>query len=66
MNRFIVIEVEDGMTVVELPAGENPTDVAYANNGYLADEQVYDSYDQAYDALIELSEDEDYHEESPY
>ena len=66
MTGYIIIETDDGMTVVEVLPGQDPNDVALSNNGNLADDQLYSNYQDAYDALIELSEDEDNYEESAY
>jgi hypothetical protein len=60
MAEFAIIELEEGLTVVELPLGQTPEDVALRNGGTLVDPGPYSSYDDAYDALLELQyEDEE-------
>ena len=60
MVDFAIIELEDGLTVVELPHGRSPEDVALLQCGTLVDPGPYPSYDDAYDALIDLEyEDEE-------
>jgi hypothetical protein len=54
MASFAIIELEDGLTVVELPNGQSPEDVALSQGGTLVDPGPYPSYEDACDALIEL------------
>jgi hypothetical protein len=60
MVRFAIIEIEDGLTIVEVQPDENPEDVAVKNGGALVDPELYPTYEEANDALIDLqAEDED-------
>jgi hypothetical protein len=60
MADFAIIEVEDGMTVVELKPHQTPEDAALKEHGTLIDPGPYKSYDDALDALAELeAEDEE-------
>jgi hypothetical protein len=60
MADFAIIELEDGLAVVELPRGQSPEDVALRQGGTLIDPGPYPSYDDACDALIDLQyEDEE-------
>jgi len=60
MVQFAIIEVDDGLTVIELKFGEKPEDAAVRQGGTLVDPGPYASYDEANDALIELqAENED-------
>ena len=60
MTDFAIVELEDGLTVVEVPRGQGPEDVALLKGGTLVDPGPYPSFDDAYDALIELEyEDEE-------
>jgi hypothetical protein len=60
MTSFAIIELDDGLTVVEVQPGEKPEDVAVREGGVLVDPGPYPSYDEAYDAMLELEgEDED-------
>jgi hypothetical protein len=62
MTQFAIIEVDDGLTIVELQPGQSAEEVAVREGGVLVDAGPYSSYDDAYDALIELEgEDEDEH-----
>lgn len=56
--QYAIVELEDGLLVVEVPTGMTLEEVALQNRGVLADENVYDSYDEACDALAELEPDE--------
>jgi hypothetical protein len=60
MIDFAIIELEDGLTVVELPAGQSPEDVALSQGGTLVDPGPYPSFEEASDALTDLQyEDEE-------
>jgi hypothetical protein len=59
MNYFAIIELEDGLTIVEVKPHETPEDAALREDGTLVDPGPYSSYDDAVDALAELeTEDE--------
>lgn len=61
MINFAVIEVEDGLTIVEVPAGQSPEDAAAAEGGTLVDPGPYHTYEEASDALdqLEMESEED-------
>ena len=60
MVGFAIIELEDGLTVVELQRGQSPEDAAASRGGALVDPGPYPSYEEACDALIDLQyEDEE-------
>ncbi|HVT28235.1 MAG TPA: hypothetical protein VHE81_09505 [Lacipirellulaceae bacterium] len=60
MVDFVIIELPDGLTVVELQAGQSPEDAAASQGGVLVDAGPYRSYDDAWDALLDLQyEDEE-------
>lgn len=65
MKRFIVVETEDGLTVVDVPEAETPEDAASTHGGRLADEETYGSYDDAYDAMIAIEQEEADADEPP-
>lgn len=54
MVQFAIIELADGLTVVELQPGQKPEDAAASHDGVLIDPGPYDSYEAANDALIDL------------
>jgi hypothetical protein len=64
MSEFAIIEVDDGMTIVELGTGQNPEDVATENGGALIDPGPFTSYEDALDALADLEEDSEDERES--
>ena len=49
-----VIELDDGLVPVELPAGRTAEDVASAEGGRLVDEGPFDSLEEAEDAIENL------------
>jgi hypothetical protein len=60
MIQFAIIELADGLTVVELQPGQTAEDAAAGQGGVLVDPGPYPSYEEANDALIDLqAEDED-------
>ena len=54
MVNFATIEIDDGLTVVELRAGEQPEEAAIREGGVLVDPGPYESYEDACDALSKL------------
>jgi hypothetical protein len=54
MVDFAIIEVEDGLTVVELQPGQDPEDAAVKSGGVLVDPGPYPSYEEAMDALADF------------
>ena len=60
MVYFAIIELEDGLTIVEVKPHQTPEDAALKEGGTLIDPGPYPSYDDALDALAELeAEDEE-------
>jgi hypothetical protein len=60
MAHFAIIEVDDGLTIVEVAPGQKPEDAAVQQGGTLVDPGPFPSYEEANDALIDLqAEDED-------
>lgn len=57
MTDYIIIETDDGLTVVELPAGKTASEVASVAGGTLVDEGPYHSYEDACDAMRGLPAD---------
>jgi hypothetical protein len=58
MPQFIIIELEDGLTVVELQLGQLPEDAATTKGGTLIDPGPYASFEEADDALLNLQAEE--------
>ena len=59
MASFAVIEVDDGLTIVEVLPGESAVDAAVKGGGILVDPGPYQSYEEASSALDRLEEGED-------
>ncbi len=61
MISFTVIEVEDGLTIVEIQPGQTAEDAAANEGGTLVDPGPYHSYEDASDALdqLEMESEED-------
>jgi len=59
MTSFIIIELEDGLTAVEVPIGRRPEDVAVEQGGVLVDEGPFATIEEADDALDNLEQAED-------
>jgi hypothetical protein len=55
---FVIIETEDGLTIEQQPPGWTAEQVAAKNNGAVADEGPYASFDEASDALIALQQED--------
>ena len=56
MLSYIIVELDDGLTAVELPADQTPEDVAAAHGGLLVDEGPFATIDEAQDAIDNLEE----------
>jgi hypothetical protein len=56
---FAIIEVEDGMTIVECENRESLEAVAIAHHGVIVDPGPFRSYDDAYDELTNLEAEDD-------
>jgi len=54
MVDFAIIELEDGLTVVELESGQDPEAAAAKSGGVLIDPGPYPSYEEALDALADF------------
>ena len=59
MPTFAIIEVEDGLMIVEVLPGQLPEEAALSEGGQLVDPGPYDSYENAVDALDQLQEAEE-------
>lgn len=59
MTQFAIIEVPDGLTVIELEPGQSPEDASIGQGGTLVDPGPFSSYEEANDALAELQPEEE-------
>ena len=62
---FIIIEVEDGMMIVECPADFEPEHTAEEHGGFLVDAGPYRSYEEAYDRLLDVQIHDEHEERAP-
>ncbi len=60
IKNFVIVEIADGLAIVELPPGQNPEDAAFGNNDFLVTEEIYTSQEEANDALAEIAIEEDH------
>jgi hypothetical protein len=60
MTRYIIVDLADGLTALELDPDVRAEDVAAAAGGTLVDEGPFDTMESATDAInnIEMAEDE--------
>jgi hypothetical protein len=56
---YAIIELEDGLTVVELHPSESAGEAAASRGALLIDPGPYSSYEEACDALDDLQYDEE-------
>jgi hypothetical protein len=54
MPQYAIIEVEDGLTIVEIPQDQTVESVAASAGGVLIDSGPYSSFQEASDALANL------------
>lgn len=59
MVNFAIIELADGLTVVEVQPGARPEDVAISHGGVLVDAGPYATMEEANDALANLEAKDD-------
>jgi hypothetical protein len=59
MATYIIIELADGLTPVELPPDQLPDEVAIALGGTLIDEGPFNTLEEATDAIDNLEAEPD-------
>ncbi|MGM0486842.1 MAG: hypothetical protein ACQESR_08790 [Planctomycetota bacterium] len=52
MLRYAIVETEEGLTVVEVPEHRTPEEVATLQRGLLVDSRLYESFQDAFDAMM--------------
>lgn len=62
-RNYAVIETDSGLTVTELSPDMTPQQAAERKGGLLVDPGPYKSYDDAYDAILALQNEEEDDEE---
>lgn len=58
MSCYIVIENDQGLRVADVPSGKSAADVATILQGVIVDFGPYKSYEDAYDAMMQIPDDE--------
>ena len=56
MRSYCIVELDDGLTIVEQPDATHPEDTALRAGGTLVDPGPYRNPDEAYDALLALEQ----------
>ena len=59
MLSYAIIEVDEGLTVVQLKPGSTPYETAYRHRGVVVDAGPFESYDEACDAMQALEDEGD-------
>ncbi len=59
MASYAIIEVDAGLTVVPIPPGTTAEQQATRHAGVVVDPGPYETYEDAYDALLALSAEDD-------
>lgn len=59
MPQFAIIETEDGMTVAAIPPALSAEDVARQRAAVVIDPGPYQTYEEAYDALLAFRDADD-------
>lgn len=59
MVSFAIIEVDDGLTIATIQPGQSAEEAATAQGGVLIDPGPFGTYEEAYDAMMNLGEEED-------
>lgn len=59
MPSYIIVELDDGLAVVELPPGTAAEEAAAAEGGVLIDAGPFDTAEEANDAIDNLEAEED-------
>lgn len=54
MIQYAIIELEDGLTIIEVPPDQTVESVTASAGGVLIDPGLYSSYEDASDALANL------------
>lgn len=59
MLRYAIIEVDDGLTVVEVGEGQSAEEVAVRYGGVVVDPGPYPTFEEASEALLALPDEDD-------
>jgi hypothetical protein len=59
MLLYEIIETDEGLTIVELEPGGLAEEVAERHGGVVVDTGPFNTYDEAYDVILALQDEED-------
>lgn len=59
MIQYVIIELADGLTAVELPPDQSPLDVATRQGGVLIDEGPFATLEEANDTIDNIEAEEE-------
>jgi hypothetical protein len=59
MTRFAVIETESGLAVTAVPVGATAEDAAAEQGGIIIDPGPFENYEDAYDAMLAIPDEEE-------
>ncbi len=59
MTLYAIIETDAGLTVAEMGRGTYPEEEAARHGGVLVDPGPYPTYEDAYDAMLALADEDD-------
>ncbi len=59
MTQYELIETDEGVAVAEIATGVTPEEAASRRGGLLIDPGPYDTYEDAYEAMIALKLEEE-------
>jgi hypothetical protein len=56
MTKYIIVEVDEGLTIAQVAENLTPIEAAESCGGQLIDPGPYESYEDAYDAMMALED----------
>jgi hypothetical protein len=59
MLRYAIIETDDGLTVAQVPQHSSPEETAATHGALLVDPGPFYRYEDAYDAMVLIPEEQD-------
>ncbi len=59
MTKFAVIETDSGIAVTAVPEDETVEEAATRQGGFVLDPGPFESYEDAYDAMLAIPDEED-------
>jgi hypothetical protein len=56
MTNYVIVEVDEGLTIALVAENSTPKEAAESSGGQLIDPGPYESYEDAYDAMMALED----------